>query len=134
MAHLPHADKEQCGAFVRDERVLVVWSDNLENIIDLCQEFDRKLIQLVWKIRPAVSAMSMMSSVPASSAGSEANLNEKSAFDDAEEKREALEAQVETILKNREKANKKKGRWPWSSSVDRDDIAEKGGKEPRPRR
>ncbi|EIN04520.1 hypothetical protein PUNSTDRAFT_108306 [Punctularia strigosozonata HHB-11173 SS5] len=135
MTHLPHADKEQCGAFVRDERVLVVWSDNLDNIIGLCQEFDRKLIQLVWKIRPALPTLSYSGSAgPASTAGSEANLNEKSAFDDAEEKREALEAQVETILKNREKAGKKKGRWPWSRSVDREDIAEKGGKEPRPQR
>jgi hypothetical protein len=114
--------------------VLVVWSDNLDNIIGLCQEFDRKLISLVWKIRPALSNMSTMSSVPASSAGSETNLNEKSGFDHPDEKREALEAQVETILKNREKAGKKRGRWPWSRNVDRDDIAEKGGKEPRPQR
>jgi len=48
MSDLPRADKEQCGAFIRDERVLVIWSDNLDAIIPLCRDFDNSLIKLVW--------------------------------------------------------------------------------------
>ena len=69
MTDLPRADKEQCGAFIvrralkssqplfvdyrvfptmqRDERVLVVWSDNLDTVIPLCRDFENSLIKLV---------------------------------------------------------------------------------------
>jgi len=73
MAMLPRAEKEQCGAFIasiasyqtsfysdvnpqRDECVLVLWSDNLDNIIPLCRDFEEKLIKLVWRQRAAFSA------------------------------------------------------------------------------
>jgi cellulose synthase/poly-beta-1,6-N-acetylglucosamine synthase-like glycosyltransferase len=52
MAALPRADKEQCAAFIRDERVLVCWSDHLNGIIPICQDFDDRLIKLVWRHRP----------------------------------------------------------------------------------
>ncbi|THH07348.1 hypothetical protein EW146_g9343, partial [Bondarzewia mesenterica] len=51
MYELPRADKEQNAAFIRDERVLVVWSDNLDTIIPICHDFDSKLIKLVWTQR-----------------------------------------------------------------------------------
>ncbi|KAF5369511.1 hypothetical protein D9758_002777 [Tetrapyrgos nigripes] len=47
MLMLPHADKEQCAAFIRDERVLVVWSDSLHAIVPACQELERRLIKLL---------------------------------------------------------------------------------------
>ncbi|CAG7848461.1 SubName: Full=Uncharacterized protein {ECO:0000313/EMBL:CCA73139.1} [Serendipita indica DSM 11827] len=53
IADLPTADKEQSAAFIRDERVLICWSDNLDGIIPTCKEFEDKLISLVWKIRTA---------------------------------------------------------------------------------
>ncbi|KAL5498540.1 hypothetical protein ACEPAH_1894 [Sanghuangporus vaninii] len=65
MARLPRADKEQCGAFIRDERVLVVWADNLDLIIPIVQDLEDKLIKLVWRTRPPVA-----SSVSALIAGS----------------------------------------------------------------
>ncbi|KAF8521626.1 glycosyl transferase family group 2-domain-containing protein [Hysterangium stoloniferum] len=49
MARLPRADKEQCAAFIRDERVLVVWSDALAAIIPTCHDFQRKLTHLVMR-------------------------------------------------------------------------------------
>lgn len=52
--YLPHADKEQCAAFIRDERILVVWTDNLDHIIPMCKEFRDKLIKLVWRTRAAL--------------------------------------------------------------------------------
>ncbi|KAG1848119.1 glycosyl transferase family group 2-domain-containing protein [Suillus subluteus] len=55
MAMVPRAEKEQCGAF-RDEAVLILWSDNLDNIIPLCRDFEEKLIKLVWRQRTNVSA------------------------------------------------------------------------------
>lgn len=41
----------------RDERVLVAWSDNLEDIIPLCLDFEEALIKLIWN-RHAVIGMS----------------------------------------------------------------------------
>ncbi|KAH9023007.1 glycosyl transferase family group 2-domain-containing protein [Lactarius hengduanensis] len=63
MADLPRADKEQCGAFIRDERVLVVWSENLDTIIPLCRDFEESLIKLVWN-RHTVSGMATGPSIP----------------------------------------------------------------------
>ncbi|KAI0246002.1 glycosyl transferase family group 2-domain-containing protein [Lactifluus subvellereus] len=57
MPDLPRADKEQCGAFIRDERVLVVWSDNLDNIIPLCRDFEENLIKLVWARRHSLTGI-----------------------------------------------------------------------------
>ncbi|KAF9053307.1 glycosyl transferase family group 2-domain-containing protein [Panaeolus papilionaceus] len=48
---LPQAEKDQCGAFIRDERSVVLWSFNLENIIPLCKEFEEKLIKHIWRTR-----------------------------------------------------------------------------------
>ncbi|KAI0681571.1 hypothetical protein BC835DRAFT_1425474 [Cytidiella melzeri] len=56
MSWLPRADKEQCGAFIRDKRVLVVWAYNLDNIIPTCRDFEDKLIKLVWAQRAALSS------------------------------------------------------------------------------
>ncbi|THH11529.1 hypothetical protein EW145_g574 [Phellinidium pouzarii] len=67
MARLPRADKEQCAAFIRDERVLVIWSDNLDYIIPVCRDFEDKLIKLVWRARPPMS--SNASAVTAGSLG-----------------------------------------------------------------
>ncbi|EMD36048.1 hypothetical protein CERSUDRAFT_115962 [Gelatoporia subvermispora B] len=75
MLHLPRADKEQCAAFVRDERVFVVWAYNLESIIPTCRDFENKLIQLVWKQRSTFT--SFMNSVSPSATASDAELNEK---------------------------------------------------------
>ncbi|KAI0267567.1 glycosyl transferase family group 2-domain-containing protein [Russula aff. rugulosa BPL654] len=57
MSDLPRADKEQCGAFIRDERVLVVWSDNLDGIIPLCRDFEDNLIKLVWSRRHSITSL-----------------------------------------------------------------------------
>ncbi|KAI0764208.1 glycosyl transferase family group 2-domain-containing protein [Trametes elegans] len=70
------ADKEQCGAFIRDERVLVVWSYQLETIIPTCRDFEEKLIKLVWNRRSENTSISSIA--PASSnASSDVHLNEK---------------------------------------------------------
>ncbi|KAL4076632.1 glycosyl transferase family group 2-domain-containing protein [Scleroderma yunnanense] len=63
VALLPRAEKEQCGAFVRDERVLVLWTDQLDGIIPLYRDFEDKLIKLVWRARATII------SVPSSGTG-----------------------------------------------------------------
>lgn len=40
----------------RDERVMVVWTDDFDTIIPLAREFEEKLIKLVWKNRLVFSA------------------------------------------------------------------------------
>ncbi|KAH8109962.1 hypothetical protein DFH11DRAFT_1547865 [Phellopilus nigrolimitatus] len=68
MLMLPHADKEQCAAFIRDERVMVIWSDDLDTIIPTCRDFEDRLIKLLWRSRPA--PLSTLSSAGASYPGS----------------------------------------------------------------
>ncbi|KAF7778417.1 CAZyme family GT2 [Agaricus bisporus var. burnettii] len=76
---LPHAEKDQCGAFIRDERSLVLWSYALETIIPLCKEFEEKLIKHIWRTRTVArkSTPSVSASINLYVANSEANLNEK---------------------------------------------------------
>ena len=64
----------------RDERVLVVWSYDLDNIIPTCRDFEDKLIKLVWRQRAAIMALS---SQPGSPAGSAVNLGYPSPSPDA---------------------------------------------------
>lgn len=90
MLDVAGAVKEQRGAFVRDERVLVCWTDDLDSIVPLCKEFESKLIKLVWRIRPSSRLPSLKSpfSQPPSTAGSTTGLNEK--IDEVDEKDVAL--------------------------------------------
>ncbi|KAG6873721.1 hypothetical protein C0995_012187 [Termitomyces sp. Mi166 len=55
MLALPAADKEQCAAFIRDERVLVIWSDVLDRIVPTCTDFEDRLIKLLWRVQPVPS-------------------------------------------------------------------------------
>ncbi|GBE85655.1 glycosyl transferase family group 2-domain-containing protein [Sparassis latifolia] len=75
MLLLPRADREQCAAFIRDERVLVVWSYNLDTFVPTCIDFQDKLVQLVWKQRASIP--SLTNSVVASTSASYDNLTEK---------------------------------------------------------
>ncbi|CAA7264548.1 unnamed protein product [Cyclocybe aegerita] len=70
VSHLPKADKEQCGAFIRDERVLIVWSDDLDQIVPLCHDFEDKMMKLAWRGRNHHPTPSVITSVSNSSAPS----------------------------------------------------------------
>ncbi|KAL0947953.1 hypothetical protein HGRIS_010582 [Hohenbuehelia grisea] len=111
MIHLPEADKEQCGAFIRDERVLVVWSDDLDMIIPLVQDFEDKLIKLVWRSRAAIasSAASVVTSVAPSTNPSNVNLTEKSKAAVVA----VSEAAAQAALAEKEKP-KPESKWKWS--------------------
>ncbi|KAI6130943.1 glycosyl transferase family group 2-domain-containing protein [Pisolithus croceorrhizus] len=70
MVLLPQADKEQNAAFIRDERVLVVWSDSLDSIVPIARDFEDRLIRLLWRNRaPVFSPIQTSSSVPDSVSG-----------------------------------------------------------------
>ncbi|KAH7919846.1 hypothetical protein BV22DRAFT_1022266 [Leucogyrophana mollusca] len=84
MMLLPGADKEQRAAFIRDERVLVVWSDSLNAIIPTARDFEDRLIRLLWRTRPPVSSIS--STIP-SSASAPASVSGHSHSHLANEKR-----------------------------------------------
>ncbi|KZT03069.1 uncharacterized protein LAESUDRAFT_729581 [Laetiporus sulphureus 93-53] len=77
MPFLSRADKEQCAAFIRDERVLVVWSYSLDTIIPTCRELEEKLIQLVWKQRSAFTSLASSAVPSTTSSASDVNLTEK---------------------------------------------------------
>ncbi|EKM60565.1 uncharacterized protein PHACADRAFT_110066 [Phanerochaete carnosa HHB-10118-sp] len=94
MTWLPRADKEQCGAFIRDERVLVIWSYNLDDIIPTCRDFEDKLIKLVWSQRMSMFG-SLGSEIDTSPVSSEQNL--KAIVDEKE---------IETLAKEKEQSGK----------------------------
>ncbi|KAF9021241.1 hypothetical protein BDZ89DRAFT_1103126 [Hymenopellis radicata] len=110
MSHLVRADKEQCGAFLRDERVLVAWSDDLDTIIPLCADFEEKLMKLVWRVRAksasaAASVITSTHTTTTSTTASDVNLNEK----DKEAALTAADAAAAAVLAEREKTAPKTG-------------------------
>ncbi|KAF9264999.1 hypothetical protein L218DRAFT_986582 [Marasmius fiardii PR-910] len=137
MTQLSEADKEQCGAFIRDERVLVVWSDSLDSIVELCSEFDDKLIKLVWRSRssiaPSMSGLtSAAASIALSSSPSVSHLTEKP--NTASENPVTIPPAVSA-----EKPEKKSSRWSWGWSwklqrkkTDTNTDVEKGSRQARP--
>ena len=60
----------------RDERVLVVWSYNLDSIIPTCRDFEEKLIKLVWTHRSTNVSIASLN-LASSNTSSDANLTEK---------------------------------------------------------
>ncbi|KAI0055571.1 hypothetical protein BV25DRAFT_1833092 [Artomyces pyxidatus] len=62
MLSLSQADKEQNAAFIRDERVLVVWAEAPDSIIPTCNDFEERLIRLLWRARPALSSTAVSAS------------------------------------------------------------------------
>ncbi|KAI0267998.1 glycosyl transferase family group 2-domain-containing protein [Russula aff. rugulosa BPL654] len=86
MSDLPRADKEQCGAFIRDERVLVVWSDNLDTIIPICRDFEDNLIKLVWSRRHALTGLTPEPSIAGGVSHTPATTNPASSGVDINEK------------------------------------------------
>ncbi|KZV85043.1 hypothetical protein EXIGLDRAFT_775927 [Exidia glandulosa HHB12029] len=60
----------------RDERVMIIWSDRIDDIIEEAQAFDAKLIKLVWKARPGVSSTGLPHSP---SVGGFASMNQSTA-------------------------------------------------------
>ncbi|KIL67128.1 hypothetical protein M378DRAFT_329332 [Amanita muscaria Koide BX008] len=48
---LPDAEKDSCAAFIRNERALILWSYNLDQIIPLYKDFEEKLIKHIWRNR-----------------------------------------------------------------------------------
>lgn len=116
--------------------MLVVWSDNLDNIIDLCREFEEKLIKLVWRSRNLLLAQSPPTdSSLSSTTSSNVNLNEKQAGTTTDV----------VVVPDRDKPAPRKTRraWSWKPSPPADrkksearaeEASEKGavGKNPRP--
>ncbi|KAF9448412.1 hypothetical protein P691DRAFT_759933 [Macrolepiota fuliginosa MF-IS2] len=124
---LPHADKEQCGAFIRDERVLVVWSDELDDIVPLCRDLNEKLMKRLWNLRNSHSmSASIATSVIPSTTASNANLTHPSPFPGV------VTAAISTLKGNEKEEKKSKPwkifGWSWTSSkADGQTDLEKGG-------
>lgn len=89
MDQLPQAEKDQCGAFIRDENAVVLWSYALEGMIPLCREFEEKLIKHIWRTRAIgrKQTPSLASSLNSSQTREEVlpELNEKEAEEQSNE-------------------------------------------------
>jgi len=78
---LPAAEKDQCGAFIRDESSLVLWSYALDSILPLCKDFEDKLIKHIWRTRKVARRSTFIppstadSTNPPSASGSQFDLN-----------------------------------------------------------
>ena len=46
----------------RDERVLIVWSESLDNIIPTCHDFEERLIKLLWRSKPPMGESTVSAS------------------------------------------------------------------------
>ncbi|KAF8839998.1 hypothetical protein BDN67DRAFT_1011860 [Paxillus ammoniavirescens] len=111
MSELPRAEKEQCAAFIRDERVLVVWSDNFDELLPICSDLDDKMIKLVWRHRHMTTRTSVLvdtpdASGPPSVVTSDVNLAEK-----------VIEEEIPVTEKERVNMKPKvkpKSSWGWS--------------------
>ncbi|KIJ67352.1 hypothetical protein HYDPIDRAFT_108074 [Hydnomerulius pinastri MD-312] len=110
MSELPRAEKEQCGAFIRDERVIVIWTDHFDNIIPICREMEEKLIKMVWRHRHlATNTNTPAESMSSSSAASDVNLTEKIVVEEI--------PVTEKELANAKPKVKPKSTWGWSWKV-----------------
>ncbi|KIJ19375.1 hypothetical protein PAXINDRAFT_127502 [Paxillus involutus ATCC 200175] len=111
MGELPRAEKEQCAAFIRDERVLVVWSDNFDELLPICSDLDDKTIKLVWRHRHMTTRTSTLADTPDASGSpslvtSDVNLAEK-----------VIEEEIPVTEKERANMKPKvkpKSTWGWS--------------------
>jgi hypothetical protein len=48
MAYLPGCQKHHFGAFIRDQRLLVVWDDQPNNLLERAESFQSSLIKNIW--------------------------------------------------------------------------------------
>lgn len=109
----------------RDERVLIVWSDDIDNIVPLCADFEEKLMKLVWRSRTrsthgsasvitagsigtASATASVAPSTSASTTASDVNLTS-----DPNRKMASVAEAAAVVQSQSEKATAKKG-WGWS--------------------
>ena len=67
----------------RDERVLVVWAYDADQIIPTCNDFEQKLIKMVWSKRALFAPATVNASQAPSATNSTADLNEKAAAEPA---------------------------------------------------
>jgi hypothetical protein len=120
ITYLPRADKEQRGAFIRDERTLVVWADSFDEIVPAYDEFEEKLTKMVWRKRPIFRAQSSMISSTGSfideKTGSSLGLT---GF--PTEIKEAIpeETEVDPRIAKAEKRKKGNSFWSWKLAEDK---------------
>ncbi|KAG8810640.1 hypothetical protein FRC17_002848, partial [Serendipita sp. 399] len=64
MLDLGSAEKEQRAAFIRDERVMIVWSDSVDDIIPSTLDLESRLLKLVWRARHGISGGTLTPNIP----------------------------------------------------------------------
>ncbi|KAL9708789.1 hypothetical protein Ac2012v2_007943 [Leucoagaricus gongylophorus] len=136
---LPDADKEQCAAFIRDERVVVVWSEDLDQIISLCDEFNEKLIKYIWRTRATMHSASTSAapSVASSTTASNTHLNHHPPSSSPDAEAGAVSAVGPPGKAKKTKSQKSRTcnilDWRWITSRTTETDPEKGTDPPSPR-
>ncbi|KAK0192967.1 glycosyl transferase family group 2-domain-containing protein [Armillaria mellea] len=128
MDMLPTAEKDQCGAFIRNDDCVVLWAYAVDAIIPLCKDFEEKLIRYIWRTRGAPKRDTNTPPLldPHSSMSSSANLQPITSS--------VSEVSEKEIPTQPPPAPRKKSRW-WSWKLDSSpptnqpsDLEKAGGK------
>ncbi|KAJ6629846.1 glycosyl transferase family group 2-domain-containing protein [Mycena sp. CBHHK59/15] len=117
MNHLPQAEKEQCGAFLRDERVLVVWSDDIDSIVPLTADFEEKLMKLVWRARAHGSVAPSVTSTAAPSTAASTTASDVNLSTEKPSPAAAVPSVAEAAAAAAAHEKESKKRWWWSWKI-----------------
>lgn len=64
ISHLAGARKHQCAAFIRSENCLIVWTDEVETVVESAEALEHRMIHYVWTGRHQESKM--LADIPSS--------------------------------------------------------------------
>lgn len=67
ISHLAGARKHQCAAFIRAENCLIVWTDEVETVVESAEALEQRMIHYVWSGRHMETKM--LEDVPSSPPG-----------------------------------------------------------------
>jgi hypothetical protein len=67
ISHLAGARKHQCAAFIRAENCLIVWTDEVETVVESAEALEQRMIHYVWSGRHKETKM--LEDVPSSPPG-----------------------------------------------------------------
>ncbi|CDU25157.1 uncharacterized protein SPSC_04991 [Sporisorium scitamineum] len=86
---LARARKAQGACFVRTQGCLIVWADNVKDLIDAGMNLKEKMVNYIWSHTKQINAAGSMPSFPTSNKTSSANSNASSASSVAEKAKDA---------------------------------------------
>ncbi|KAJ9105391.1 hypothetical protein QFC21_001761 [Naganishia friedmannii] len=107
LSHLARARKHQYAAFIRDEGVLCVWADTVDNIIAATESLEQSLIDFIWHQEHATQKQGFAAHLDAH----------------AQQEKEALERSFQQGNKEMDTSEKTSEKTEEDTAVDAEDLA-----------